>query len=155
MLLFQISKRGVGKKNLMAEWGMRTYGQSITWLPNSTTKAATCLLIPRGKTLLCLPGLVLQMSARYDADASFHADIHQGIQPPQQSQEKWHKFFISSKRLPHFCLLSVHTRMPSVSSTAETVLTKHCLLNVYSLIQLNFVSWLFSLGTLGIFSLNI
>lgn len=53
---------------------------------NSTTKAATCLLIPRGKTLLCLPGVVLQMSARYDADAFFHADVHQGIQVPHQGE---------------------------------------------------------------------
>lgn len=52
---FKFQREGK-KKNLLPEWGMRTYGQSITWLPNSTTKASTCLLIPRGKTLLCLPG---------------------------------------------------------------------------------------------------
>lgn len=35
--------------NLIPELGTRTYGQSITWLPNNSTKAHTCLLIPRVK----------------------------------------------------------------------------------------------------------
>lgn len=85
MLLFQIPKKKK-EKSLLPEWGTRTYGQSITWLPNNRTKADTCLLIPRGKTLLCLPGVVLQMSACYDADAFFHADVPQGVWVPHRGE---------------------------------------------------------------------
>lgn len=138
---------GLESHLILPEWGMRTYGQSITWLPNSTTKAATCLLIPRGKMLLCLPGVVLQMSARYDADAFFHADVHQGIWVPHQGEmtQIFH-LLISAYR--------VCTQEHQASAT-QLKLTKAFLLDVYSLIQLNFISWLFSSGRLGVFSLNI
>lgn len=62
--------------------------------------------------------------------------------PSVKQTEFFH--LLCPKSLPFFCLSSVHIRIASSSSTAETVSTKACLLTAYTLIQLNFIPRLFS-----------